>query len=112
MDKVAQIFGFNRVSAIQMRYSGFKGVLFTHPGLKPNPEQVESNKIPVILFRESMQKFDGNLDELSVIRCSTFSPAFLNRQVILLLNFLGVDDQFFLELNSNSMRNLNVSETL
>lgn len=33
MDEVARIFKFSKVSAIQMRYAGFKGVLVAHPGL-------------------------------------------------------------------------------
>lgn len=50
---------------------------------------------PKILFRKSMKKFEGGLFKLSVIRCATYSPAFLNRQVILLLNNLGVSDEIF-----------------
>ena len=60
-----------------MRFGGYKGVLIAHPGLGealPNGE-----KTPQLLLRESMRKFDGKLLELGVIRCSTYSPAYLNR---------------------------------
>jgi hypothetical protein len=104
MKKVANIFKFEKVSAIQMRFGGFKGVLVENPILNENT--------PQILFRESMKKFDGKLNELSVIRCSTYSPAFLNRQVILLLHNLGVPDQLFLDRNFAAVQNLDVNKTL
>jgi hypothetical protein len=72
MEKVAQKFDLHQTSAIQIRFGGFKGVLMAHPGLK-NLKGIQ------ILFRESMKKFEGNLRELSVIRCATYSPAYLNR---------------------------------
>ena len=59
-----------------MRFEGFKGVLVTHPGLT---QSMQDESQPLIVFRESMKKFDGKLNELSVIRCATFSSAYLNR---------------------------------
>jgi hypothetical protein len=50
-----------------MRYAGFKGVL------------VEDPRCHGAVFRESMKKFNGNLDELGVIRISTYSFPYLNR---------------------------------
>lgn len=47
-------------------------------------------------FRHSMKKYTGKLFDLDVIRCSTYSPAFLNQQVILLLDFLGVPRDVFI----------------
>jgi len=105
MEQVAKIFECQQVSAIQMRYGGFKGVLMMNPALRGQDK-------PKILFRESMQKFEGNLEELSAIRCSTYSPAFLNRQVILLLSHLGVPEDLILERNDVAISNLNVSETI
>lgn len=98
-----------------MRYSGFKGVLVAHPGLESEKTEGEASKdpdLPLIAFRKSMQKFDGQLNELSVIRCSTYSPAFLNRQVILLLSNLGVQDDLFLKRNSRALKNLNAEEAI
>ena len=50
-----------------------------------------------------MLKFVGKINELSVIRCSTYSPAYLNRQVILLLDFLGVPKQTFMDMNKGAI---------
>jgi hypothetical protein len=69
LKSAAEKFDLEQVSAIQMRYSGFKGVLVLHPGLKGKS----------IVFRKSQEKFVGNMTELSVIRCATYSPAYLNR---------------------------------
>lgn len=111
MAQVADIFEFEHVSAIQMRYGGFKGVLTVHPGLGDGGEAGQVER-PLILFRKSMRKFLGKLDELSVIRCATFSPAFLNRQVITLLSYLGVPDQLFLDRNAAAMQKLDIGRTL
>lgn len=105
MEKVAERFKVFKASAIQMRYSGFKGVLVTHPLLG-------KNGLPHIWFRKSMKKFEGKFNELSTIRISTFSPAYLNRQVILLLDYLGVPQQFFLDRNRKALENLDVKKTV
>ena len=59
-----------------------------------------------------MKKFDGGIFKLSVIRCATYSPAFLNRQVILLLSNLGVPDEVFEAKNENALQKLNIRKTL
>mmetsp|Transcript_19298 Transcript_19298/g.29600 ORF Transcript_19298/g.29600 Transcript_19298/m.29600 type:complete len:99 (-) Transcript_19298:692-988(-) len=59
-----------------------------------------------------MEKFVGDLRELGVIRCSTYSPAFLNRQVILLLDSLGVSEKVFTKKNQDAIDNLSVDKTL
>jgi RNA-dependent RNA polymerase len=110
MQRVADAFDFNRVSAIQMRFGGFKGVLIAHPGL--GKVRANGEKTPQLLLRESMKKFEGKLLELGVIRCSTYSPAYLNRQVILLLDYLGVPEDIFLDKNEAALRNLDVKATI
>jgi len=67
---------------------------------------------PLMLFRESMKKFDGKILDLGVIRCSTFSQAYLNRQVILILDFLGVPRQVFLDKNRRAIEGLNVDKII
>lgn len=49
-------------------------------------------------IRPSMKKFESPDFKLEIIRCATFSQGYLNRQVIMLLNCLGVDDDLFLAL--------------
>lgn len=49
----------------------------------------------LIEVRPSMRKFVGNEYELGIIRCATFSVAYLNRQIIMLLSNLGVHDSVF-----------------
>lgn len=103
--KASNQLDMTKTSAIQMRFAGFKGVLVCHKGLGKNGN-------PKILFRMGMKKFEGALRELSAIRCSTYSPAFLNRQVILILSHLGVPDEVFLKRNEIAMFKLDIRKTL
>ena len=50
----------------------------------------------LIEVRPSMRKFVGRKYELGIIRCATYSVAYLNRQIIMLLSNLRVDDSVFL----------------
>ena len=52
------------------------------------------------------------MQELSVIRISTYSLPYLNRQVILLLSYLGVKDQLFKERNEKAIEFLDIKKTL
>ena len=49
-----------------------------------------------IEVRPSMKKFTGAEFDLGVIRCATFSVAYLNRQIIMLLSCLKVPDNLFM----------------
>jgi hypothetical protein len=51
-------------------------------------------------------KFQTKDFPLEVIRCATFSQGYLNRQVILLLNNIGVPDQVFEEHLDAAMNSL------
>ena len=44
-----------------------------------------------------------------MIRASTYSSAFLNQQVILLLDHLGVKPEVFTSMNEEAMQNLDVA---
>ena len=46
---------------------------------------------------EKIRAYDQTTMSLNVIRCSTFSPGFLNRQFIIALSDLGVSEKYFLE---------------
>jgi len=59
-----------------------------------------------------MEKFPGDLDELGVIRISTYSPAYLNRQVILVLDYLGVPKEEFIERNRKAIDFLGIKTVI
>ena len=63
-------------------------------------------------LRPSQVKFESQDYYLEVIRCSTFSQGYLNRQVILLLSNLGVKDEVFIKHLDNSIRSLEVGAVL
>jgi hypothetical protein len=67
------------------------------------PSSVTPHRLPVhMLLRPSMRKFELQTpDARCFVEVCTFScprPAFLNRQIILLLNSLGVPDSVFIEM--------------
>jgi RNA-dependent RNA polymerase len=83
-------FKMDCASAFQIRLGGIKGIVAVNPNLKKE----------LVLFRPSMLKFDSNDTELGVIRCSSFSQGYLNRQIIILLTTLGVERETFLKMLS------------
>ena len=81
-------------TAYQIRIAGYKGVLM----LKEAPMK------GLVEVRPSMRKFKGQDWDLGIIRCATYSVAYLNRQVIMLLSSLKVPDHVFLEKQSDAKR--------
>ena len=57
----------------------------------------------LVEVRPSMRKFKGSEYDLGIIRCATFSVAYLNRQVIMLLSSLKVPDIIFMEKLEKAM---------
>lgn len=73
-------------SAIQIRYAGYKGMLCHNP-LLPGRQ---------LVLRKSMRKFNCvNSESIEVIKISAPRPVFLNRQLITLLEQLGVPSRMF-----------------
>ncbi|XP_077504400.1 uncharacterized protein LOC144114492 [Amblyomma americanum] len=73
-------------SAIQIRYAGYKGMLCVNPLLSGRQ----------IVLRKSMRKFNCvNSECIEVIKISAPRPVFLNRQLITLLEQLGVPSRVF-----------------
>ncbi|KAL9579667.1 MAG: hypothetical protein Q9203_006598, partial [Teloschistes exilis] len=72
-------------AVFQIRYKGYKGVLTLHPELRG---QI------LVKFRESMKKFGGYHDPaFSVVEYSKpYGFGFLNDEVVLLLNGLGISE--------------------
>lgn len=86
-------------SAFQFRMGGFKGVLAVDPAMKPNE--------PPLQLRKSQRKFvAGHNSSLDIIRTSTYSPAFLNHQIITLLSSMTIKDRVFVKLQSAMQKDL------
>jgi RNA-dependent RNA polymerase len=83
-------------SLFQFRLGGCKGVLAISDELKGID----------IKLRNSQFKFASESNNLEVIRCSRFEAAHLNRQVILVLSALGVDDSVFLAMQEKEIKEL------
>ncbi|KAF9978409.1 hypothetical protein BGZ73_002588 [Actinomortierella ambigua] len=96
-------------SAFQIRLGGSKGVLAVAPPAAPAAANLDPNDAWVII-RPSMKKFDSNFTMLEIIRTSGFTPAYLNRQAILLMSALGVPDQVFLDLKDKMVHDLGEME--
>jgi RNA-dependent RNA polymerase len=83
-------------SLYQFRLGGCKGVLAVSEDLKGID----------IKLRNSQFKFPSESNNLEIIRCSKFEGAHLNRQLILVLSALGVDDSVFLAMQDREMKEL------
>ncbi|UJR19685.1 hypothetical protein I4U23_022819 [Adineta vaga] len=79
-------------SAFQIRCGGFKGMVSIDVASEIKEKDV------LVYFRNSMDKFDSFNLSLDIVRASHNAPAFLNRQIILLLSSLGIHDHVFLLL--------------
>ncbi|KAI8838591.1 RNA dependent RNA polymerase-domain-containing protein [Chytriomyces cf. hyalinus JEL632] len=83
-------------SAFQIRFGGAKGLVSVDPSLPGRKMNI----------RQSMIKFEAK--NLSIIEVADYSSvardAYFNRQIILILEDLGVPKQVFLELQRNAVR--------
>ena len=79
------------ISAIQIRFMGCKGVLALDPDLPKN----------TVHFRESQKKFETDDTTLNICSVANYKEGFLNRQFIILLSTLGVDDKIFENIEDN-----------
>jgi RNA-dependent RNA polymerase len=60
-----------------------------------------------LYLRPSMNKFDSQNKSIDVVRASSMpSIGFLNRQIILLLSSLGIDDQVFFQMQEKMLGDL------
>ena len=81
----------NIISAIQIRFMGCKGVFALDPSLGPN----------TVHYRESQKKFESDDTALNICSVANFKEGFLNRQFIILLSTLGVEDKIFEDIQDN-----------
>jgi RNA-dependent RNA polymerase len=80
-------------SLFQFRLGGSKGVLAVDPNL--NGSEVH--------IRPSQYKFQAPYTGLEIIRSSSFATPYFNRQIILVLSYLGVRDTIFLNKQRKMM---------
>ncbi|KAJ9065275.1 hypothetical protein DSO57_1021336 [Entomophthora muscae] len=83
-------------SAIQFRMGGYKGMLAACPTLRDGQVQL----------RPSQRKFSSEHATLEVLRPAAFSTSHLNRQIITLLNSLGVPGEVFIVMQREMMMEL------
>lgn len=81
-------------SCLQVRIAGVKGILVVWVDVPPSEVHI----------RPSQEKFKGPYNGIEVIKVSRYSHATLNKQVIPILNCLGVDDDVFMELLEEELR--------
>lgn len=91
----AKVFKMEYASAFQIRIGGVKGILAVDPEIR------EKESIHV---RPSMIKFESTDTELGIIRCSSFSQGYLNRQIIVLLSSLGVPNSIFIDMALDELK--------
>ena len=70
---------------------GCKGVFALDPSLGPN----------TVHYRESQKKFESDDTALNICSVANFKKGFLNRQSIILLSTLGVEDKIFEDIQDN-----------
>ena len=97
--EINEHFRIKYCTAYQIRIAGYKGVLV----LKENDMK------GLVEVRPSMRKYKGQDFDLGIIRCATYSVAYLNRQVIMLLSkkSLKVPDALFLKMQTEAIKRLN-----
>lgn len=80
---------------------GYKGVLVSKKGMKNGVK---------VRVRPSMKKFEMSPEDktvdLEVIRMATYSPGYLNKQIISILWANGVDDTIFIQMQRKYVRQI------
>ena len=72
--------------------------------LKFNTKVLNKNEKNKLDFNPKLKSSDLNLEILSV---NKYSPGYLNKQIIILLNTLGIPDEVFLEILDEYLEEFN-----
>lgn len=83
-------------SAVQVRLGGIKGMLALKMG-------IDGRKL---FWRRSMKKFDADIAELEVCEWATWHPGYLNRYIIMLLEYRKVPCEVLLALQAKHLDRL------
>ncbi|CZR69102.1 related to RNA-directed RNA polymerase [Phialocephala subalpina] len=85
-------------TCLQIRYQGAKGMVSLYSTLQGN----------ALRLRQSMIKFDGSTSNDLEICDATYKPlrVFLNRQFIKIMEDMGVDDSWFMDLQGREVKRL------
>jgi RNA-dependent RNA polymerase len=75
-----------------------KGVLSVNPNLPENGIHVR--------VRRSMIKFESDFNTLEILNVSKPASGFIERQKVLILSYLGIPDQAFIELQQETIHEL------
>lgn len=81
-------------SCLQVRIAGVKGILVVWADVPHNEVHI----------RPSQEKFKGPYNGIEIIKVSRHSHATLNKQVIPILNCLGVEDDVFIDLLEEELK--------
>lgn len=120
--KVARFLNVSYVpAALQIRIGGFKGVVsvfwneselksVNHTNKQTKLTYPDQNNIcrrqiepNTLILRESMKKFDSDHKVLEVVSYSQYTGCKLNRQIIILLEALGINKNVFLEMQDKTI---------
>ncbi|RDL29987.1 RNA-dependent RNA polymerase [Venustampulla echinocandica] len=88
-------------TCLQIRFQGAKGMISLDPRLPPGD---------ALVLRPSMIKFEGS-DSMDIEICEAAYkplPMYLNRQFIKILEDMGVEDDFFLDLQEKEVQRLRI----
>lgn len=84
--------GQRQLSVVQVRYKGAKGVLALDTRLPINTIQLRGSMIKYQCPDSETNKY------LDILDWNKYKPGFLNRQTIILLRTLGIEDKQFQRL--------------